>query len=297
MKNKTQIKEAHVFNLVGGTIVAVLAFISILPFILIVSGSFSSETEIITKGYSILPRGFSLDAYKTIFAAPEKILYGYRNTIIYTTVGTGLGLFLTSMTGYVLSRKYFEWRNFFSFFIYFTTLFSGGLVPSYVWMNNLGAKNSMWVLVLPAMLSMFNIMIMRNFIASIPEAIAESAKIDGANEFIIYLKLIVPLIKPAMATVGLFLALNYWNAWHSCMLYITDEKLYTLQYNLYQMLNRAEEIKAMLERGAALDPNMVSPAETVKLAMTCIVTGPIILLYPYVQKYFIKGITVGAVKG
>ncbi len=297
VKKKKYTKEEIVFNIVGGLIVGILAILCLLPFVLIVSGSLSAESEIITKGYSFLPRGFSLDAYKAIFETPKKILYGYRNTIFYTAVGTVGGLWLTSMTGYVLSRKYFTWRNTFSFLFYFTTIFSGGLVPTYIWFNSIGMKNNILVLILPNMLSVFNILIMRNFIAALPDELAESAKIDGANEFTIYIKIILPLLKPALATVGLFLALIYWNAWYACMLYITDEKLYTLQYILYRLLNEAEEIKNMMEMGAMISSDMQLPSETIKLAMTCIATGPIILAYPFIQKYFVKGITVGAVKG
>ncbi len=297
MKKKIKSREQIGFNLIGGAIVGFVTLACLLPFILIVSGSFSSESEILRNGYSILPRGFSLDAYKTVLEAPEKILYAYRNTIFYTVVGTAVGIFLNAMTGYVLSRKYFDWRNIFSFFIYFTTLFSGGLVPTYLWMMELGMKNTIWIMIFPSMLTMFNIMILRNFIASVPDAIAESAQIDGANEFTIFIRLIFPLIKPAVATVGLFLALQYWNSWYNCMLYVTDYKLQSLQYYLYRMLNSIEEIKMLMEKGANISADMIPPAETVKLAMTCVATGPILLLYPFVQRYFVKGIMIGAVKG
>ena len=294
---KKHINEQTVFNVIGGATVGLFALACLIPFILIVSGSFSNESEVIKHGYSLLPQGFSLDAYKTVFEAPEKILYGYRNTIFYTTVGTIGGIFFNSITGYVLSRKYFRWRNVFSFLIYFTTLFSGGLVPTYLWMMDMGMKNTIWVMILPGMLSMFNIMIMRNFIATIPDAIAESAQMDGANEFTIFIKLILPLMKPAIATIGLFLALQYWNSWYNCMLYVSDYKLHSLQYYLYMMLNSVEEIKKLMELGATVTADMVPPAETVKLAMTCVATGPILLLYPFVQRYFVKGIMIGAVKG
>ncbi len=297
MRQKKQPVEQVAFNLIGGLIVGFLAVVCLVPFILIISGSFSSESAIVVNGYSLLPQNVSLDAYHTIFKTPEKILYGYRNTILYTLAGTGCGLFLTAMTGYVLSRKQFPWRNFFSMYFYFTTLFSGGLVPTYLLMISVGLKNTPWIIVVPSLMSVFNILIMRNFISSVPDAIAESAKIDGANEFVIFTRVILPLTKPALATVGLFLALGYWNEWYNCMLYITDYKLFTLQYNLYTMLNDAAEIKKLMEMGANINANMIPPAETVKLAMTCVTTGPILLLYPFVQRYFVKGITVGAVKG
>ncbi len=297
MKKKRLYRDQMLFNIVGGIIVGFFALICLIPFLLIVSGSLSEESRIIQEGYSVLPRGFVLDAYKTILMNPERILLGYRNTIIYTCVGTALGLFITAMSGYVLSRKYFLWRNYFSFFFYFTTLFSGGLVPSYLWNIQLGMKDNPLIIILSGMLSMFNILIMRNFMASVPDAIAESAMIDGANEFTIFTRLMLPLVKPVLATIGLFLALGYWNSWYSCMLYIKDYKYYTLQFNLYNMLNEAAEMKRLLEMGVVTDIDYVPPAETIKLAMTCVVTGPILLLYPFVQRYFVKGITIGAVKG
>lgn len=297
MATKMELREKRAFNIIGGLIVGIVSLLCLLPFVLIISGSFSSESEIIKYGYNLLPRGFSLDAYKLVFQSSDRILIAYRNTILYTVFGTALGLFLTAMTGYVLNRKDFAWRNFFSFFFYFTTLFSGGLVPGYILMINLGMKNNPLANILPSLLSVFNILIMRNFMNSIPDAITESAKVDGANDFVIFLRLILPLLKPALATVGLFLALTYWNAWYNCMLYINDYKLYTLQYHLYVLLNKAEEIRRMLEMGATVTEMDTPPAETTKLAMTCVATGPIILLYPFVQRYFVKGITIGAVKG
>ncbi len=296
MATKMEIRERRVLNVVGGLIVGVVSLLCLLPFVLVISGSFSSQASIVKYGFGLFPREFSLDAYKLVFTVPERILLAYRNTILYTIAGTALGLFLTAMTGYALNRKDFAWRNGFSFFFYFTTLFSGGLVPSYLLMMSLHMKNNPLAIVLPGLLSVFNILIMRNFMNTIPDAISESAKVDGANDFVIFVKLILPLLKPALATIGLFLALSYWNSWYSCMLYISDYHLYTLQYYLYNTLNKAEEIRRLISLG--VDTGTESPpSETMKFALTCVATGPIILLYPFVQKYFVKGITIGAVKG
>ena len=290
-------RERAAFNLIGGFLIGLIAVVCLIPFLLIVSGSFSSEAAVIQSGYSVLPKGATLNAYRSIFKSPERIALAYRNTILYTVTGTGIGLFLTAMTGYVLSRKDFAWRNFFSMFFYFTTLFSGGLIPTYLLMISLGMKNNPLAVVMPSLLSVFNILLMRNFMSSIPDAITESAKIDGANDFGIFVRLILPLTKPALATIGLFMALGYWNSWYSCMLYITDYRLFTLQYYLYNILNQANEIKRIMEMGGTVNPGEMLPQETVKLAMTCVATGPILLLYPFVQRYFVKGITIGAVKG
>lgn len=298
MATRMEIKERQPINILAKVVVGLISFLCLVPFILVISGSFSSEELVIVNGYKLLPQGFTLEAYKTILKNPENILHAYKSTIIYTLFGTSIGLFLTAMTGYVLNRKDFAWRNIFSYFFYFTTLFSGGLVPTYILMMELGFKNSPLAIILPGLLSVFNILIMRNFANSIPDAITESAKIDGANDFVIFVRLVLPLLKPALATVGLFLALAYWNEWYNCMLYITDRTKFTLQYYLYNLLNSQEELQRMASRGVSLDASYYTqPAETMKLAMTCVVTGPIVLLYPFVQRYFVKGITIGAVKG
>ena len=201
------------------------------------------------------------------------------------------------MTAYVLQRKDFEWRGKLTYFIYFTTLFSGGLTPWYMLMMKMGMKNNIIALIIPHLFSVFNILIIRNYMNGIPHEISESAKVDGANDFIIYLKLIIPLSKPVLATVALFVGLVCWNEWYNCMLFISDSKLYTLQYYLYNMLNNATAMKELVS-GTSFDLSTTElPAESAKLAMAMIATGPILLLYPFIQKYFVKGIVIGAVKG
>jgi putative aldouronate transport system permease protein len=217
-------------------------------------------------------------------------------TILLTLGGTALGLFLTSMAGFVLSRKDFKYRNSLAFFIYFTTLFSGGLIPWYILIvNQLNMKDSYLALLLPPLLSAWNIILMKNFMKAIPDAITESAKIDGAGDFTIYWKLILPLSTPGLATIGLFMALGYWNDWFLANLFITSDSMYPLQFLLYKILASA----AVLNTNVAgnLSPDFRPPAETLKMAVAVIATGPIILLYPFVQRFFVKGLTIGAVKG
>lgn len=200
------------------------------------------------------------------------------------------------MAGYVLSRKDFKYRNALSFFIYFTMLFSGGLIPWYILMvKYLGLKDSFLALLLPPLLSAFNVILMKNFMKSIPDSITESAKIDGAGDFTIYWKLILPLSTPGLATIGLFLALGYWNDWFLANLYINTQDKYPLQFLLYRTLASA----AVLNTSAAgnLSPDFRPPSETLKMAAAIVVTGPIVFLYPFVQRYFVKGLTLGAVKG
>jgi putative aldouronate transport system permease protein len=230
------------------------------------------------------------------FANPKMIINAYSITIMLTIFGTILGLFICAMTAYVLQRQYFRSRNFFALFFYFTTLFSGGLVPWYILMiRYLHLKNSFLALLLPPLIAVFDIIIMRSFLKSVPEALAESAKIDGAGEFRTFFQIYLPILKPALATVGLFIALRYWNDWYNAMLFISEKRYFPLQFYLYNMLTSMEfAITAASQGGITVK---AYPAESFKLAMTVIATGPIIFLYPFVQKYFIKGLTVGAVRG
>jgi len=284
------------FNAIGYVIIAILTLLCLLPFLLIVSGSVTTENEIIAEGFKLIPNEWSLDAYSAAFSDPGQIVQAYQVTILITVSGTVLGLYLTAMAGYVLCRKDFKYRNALAFFIYFTTLFSGGLIPWYILIvNNLNLKDSYLALLLPGLLSAWNIILMKNFMKSIPDAITESAKIDGAGDFTIFMKLILPLSTPGLATIGLFMALGYWNDWFLANLFITTESKYPLQFLLYKILASA----AVLNTNVAgnLSPDFRPPSETLKMAVAVIATGPIILLYPFVQRFFVKGLTIGAVKG
>lgn len=283
-------------NVVGYTIVILFSVMCLYPFLLLVMGSFTAESEIYQNGFSLFPKEYSLDAYRMLLKNPDKILNAYGVTIFVTACGTALGVFLTAMTAFVLSRKDFKHANKFAFFFYFTTLFSGGLIPYYIIVARyLQMKNTIWVLIIPGALQVFNILIMRNFCKSIPDALHESAKIDGAGNFKVFTRIYLPLMGPSIATIGLFIALAYWNNWANAMLYIDKQELYPLQYLLYRMTSNAEFASSMASGGAGDMPDM--PKETVKLAMTVLSIGPVILFYPFIQRYFVKGITVGSVKG
>ena len=287
-------------NIIAYGFLGLIALLCLVPFIMIVSGSFSSEEAIIQNGFSILPQDFSLEAYKTVFKDPSVVLKAYATTIGLTVVGTVVGLLLQTMTAYVLSRKDFEWRNKFSFFFYFTTLFSGGLVPYFLLITQkLNLRDSYLALLLPLIFSVYNLLIMKSYIMGIPDSLIEAAKIDGCGEFRTLFKVVIPLIKPALATVGLFIALAYWNDWYNAMLYIKSEEKYPLQYFLYQQINNIEAYKKLLSNTAAssIASAVTLPTQTLKMALTIVVTGPIVLAYPIVQKYFVQGITIGAVKG
>lgn len=302
-KHSNKIKKGSdviTLNVISYGFCGIIALVCLIPFIMIVSGSFSSEEAIIQNGFSLLPQHFCLEAYKTVFKDPIVIFRAYGTTICLTIVGTVIGLLLQTMTAYVLSRKDFEWRNIFSFFFYFTTLFSGGLVPYFILITQtLNLRDNYLALLLPLIFSVYNLLIMKSYIMGIPDSLIEAAKIDGGGEFLILFKVVIPLIKPALATVGLFIALAYWNDWYNAMLYIKSEEKYPLQYFLYQRVNNIEAYKKLLSNAAASSAaSAVSlPTQTLKMALTIVVTGPIVLAYPLVQKYFVQGITIGAVKG
>ena len=294
-------KDIKAFNILSYTLIGLVALICLIPFLMVIIGSFTEEKEIIANGFSFFPKELSLEAYKTALKEPMAILRAYGVTASLTVIGTAIGLFIVAMTAYVLQRKDFKWRNKVSFFFYFTTLFSGGLVPWYILMvKYLGLKDSYLSLLLPPLLSVFNIIIMKSYMSGIPQALTESAKIDGAGDFTIFIKVILPLVKPALATIGMFIALGYWNDWYNSMLFINNENLYSLQYYLYKIVNNIEAYKTILAQaggGASLGSAISMPSESLKMALTIIVTGPIILVYPFIQKYFVSGVTIGAVKG
>ncbi len=276
--------------------VCLVALICFIPFWLIVIGSLSLEADVILRGYSLWPEHFSLDSYKMVFRIPTRIIQGYQVSGFITFTGTLISLFFSTMAAFVLMRKDFKYRNKIAMFLYFPSIFSGGMLPSYLLIvKYLGLKDNIWSMVLPGLISAWNIFLLRNFMSDIPDSIMESAKLDGANDFQIFIKLYLPLAKAGLATIGLFTALGYWNNWSNAMLYINKAELFPLQYLLYSMLANVQGLKEMAAASGVAMPNL--PSETYKMAMAVVTTGPIILLYPFVQRYFVKGITVGSVKG
>ncbi|MDR1000574.1 MAG: carbohydrate ABC transporter permease [Clostridiales bacterium] len=290
-------KEAVIFQRLAVITLGLAATVSILPFLIIITGSLSNNELVSRYGYSIWPREFTLQAYRVILKMPDSLLRAYRVTIVNTLAGSTAGLIFMSMAGFVLSRKDFKHRNIISFLIYFTTIFGGGLVPWYIMITNtLNLKDSLLAICLPMIMSPFMIFLMRTFIANnVPDSLVDSCRIDGAGEFTIYLRLVLPLIPSGLATIGLFLGLMYWNDWYLSSMFITTPAKFELQFYLYNMLSGFEAFKQM--NSASVSESVSIPSETVKLAMAVIVTGPIVLLYPFVQKFFISGITIGAVKG
>lgn len=286
--------EEIIFNIFSLVITTLFAFICVLPILLTVSGSFTAEKELL-KGLSLIPKQFSLEAYKMILRNPESMLRAYGVTISLAVLGTAANLLISSMTAYVLYRKDFKARGFFAFFFFFTTLFSGGLVPRYILFCQLGLRNTFMALLLDGVLSVFNMITMRSyFTANIPISLVEAAKIDGAGDFRIYAKIVLPASGTILATIGLITAISYWNSWSTAAIYIDDPDLYPLQYFLYRVFQTAQMKTTLSEVGISTG-NV--PQESYKLAMAVFTMGPVILFYPFVQKYFVSGIMVGAVKG
>lgn len=289
--------SAIVVKFISYTVVGIFALLCVIPFFMMVTNSFATDASIRENGFTLWPTTYSAFAYKVVlFDNPTYILGSYAVTVGLTIVGTIVGMLLISMTGYALQRPDFPIRNAISFFIYFTTLFSGGLIPYYLLVTQyLGLQNNYLALLLPSLMNPFLLILMKSFLKGIPHAITESAIIDGANDFRIWLSIIQPMALPALATVSLFLALGFWNEWYNALLFLPQVKFQPLQYFLYQVINKADFMRS--SAAAANVPVVDMPGEGLKMTVAVVSTGPIILLYPFIQRYFISGIVVGAVKG
>ena len=278
-------------------IVTLFSICCVIPFWMVIASSFSTEEAIRRTGFTLWPTDFSLFSYELLFRSPDQMIGAYVVTIGLAVVGTLIGLFIIAMTGYALQRKDFPFRNGIMFYIYFTSLFSAGLVPFYLLIKQtLNLADTYWAILLPLLMSPWLIVLMKNFVKAIPHEITESGKIDGAGDFRIFWNLILPSMKPAIATIGLFLALGYWNEWYYSSLFLSSKVEYRpLQYHLYNVINKVASLKNSVAGSNVVIEDL--PGETLKMATATVATGPIILLYPFVQKYFVAGLTVGSVKG
>lgn len=284
-----------IFNLAAG----LFAFLCVFPFLFLVILSFTDETTLAKNGYALLPAKWSLEGYKYVFQSGDMLLRSYGVTILVTVVGTLVSLFLITLYAYAISRKSFKYRNFFSFFAFFTMLFNGGLVPTYIVVTQfLGLKDTLAALILPLAMNAFYIMILRTFFTtSVPDAIIESGKIDGAGEILIFWKLVLPLALPGLATIALFSTLGYWNDWFNALLYIDNPNLVPLQSMLMRIESSMQFIMSNSQNSSLSMESMRNmPQDTSRMAMVVLATGPIIFAYPFFQRYFIQGLTVGAVK-
>ena len=272
---------------------SIVSFSMFLPFLLILAVSFSSEQSVMRFGYKLWPAEFSLEAYQFVIKT-GMVVSGYMVSIFVTIVGTLIAVTVTTMAGYAVSRQNLKYRNFFSLAFYFTMIFNGGLVPWYMLVSNLGLRDKIWALIVPMAFNPFNMLLIRNFFKTLPDSLTESGKLDGAGELRIFLQIMLPISLPGMATITLFFTLAFWNDWWLALLFIDSQKLYPLQFMLRRIQSNIvytlQGMNQVVKQGNI-------PKETVQMA-TCILTiGPIIFVYPFIQRYFIKGITVGAVKG
>ena len=277
------------------------SLVFILPFVLIISASFSDEQTLLSEGYKLIPSVFSTEAYKYVFRNPQQLLDSYKVTIIYSIVATVLGVVVMAMLAYPLSRPNYKYKKIATFFIFFTMLFSGGLIPTYIWITRyLHLGDTIWVYILPCLVNAFHVIVIRSFFQGLPQALMESAKIDGASELQTFFKIVMPLSKPVIATISLLTLLSRWNDWNTALIYIKSSNLYSLQYLLQKILREAEFVKNMAESSpvAGVDLDLSNlPSVTIRFAMCMVAAGPMLIIFPFFQKYFAKGLTVGAVKG
>ena len=275
----------------------IICAIVLYPFLLLVSVSFSRETDVIYNGFKLIPEHFDLSAYKYVFSNPTTVLNAYKVTGIFSVASMVLSTLLIAMIAYPLSSPKLRCKKQLSFYLYFTMLFHGGLVPSYILITQyLHLNDTIWVYILPSLISPWHVFMMRTFFADIPPALIESMKIDGASEFKIFRTLIIPLSKPVIATVALLHFLAKWNDWYTSMLYINNQELISLQYLLQKILRDIDFMTENTNTFVELDISKI-PTTTVQMAMAMIVAGPAMFVFPFFQKYFVKGLTVGSVKG
>ena len=278
----------------------IYALFCLLPFVLLISASFTEENEIIRHGYKFWPSVWSLEAYHYLYNMGSVIANSYFITILITVIGTISGLIVISLLAYPMSRKDLPGRNFWAFFVFFTMLFNGGLVPTYLIYTMLfDVKNTLWALIIPGLLlNGFYVLLMRTFfVTTIPDAVIESAHIDGASEVKIWYRIVLPLSLPVLATVGLFQGLAYWNDWFNGLIYLTDSRLYSLQNLLNRIIMDLQFITDSQDVAGGPDFTATIPMESVRMAIAVIGVVPIMIVYPFFQKFFVKGLTLGAVKG
>lgn len=272
-----------------------MIIITVYPFIYIAAGSFSDSNQLIgQRGFMVFPKGFTTNAYRMVFKNPN-ILTGYRNTLLILVLGTSINLLMTAFGAYVLSRKNFAIRKYMMIGIVFTMYFSGGLIPTYLLVyTTLGLGNSLMALILPNAISTWNLIVMRTSFMSIPDSLEESATIDGANDFTILFKIILPISMPVVAVMILFYGVGHWNSWFSAMIYLRERSLYPLQLILREILILSSTDSMMIDAGGS---DREALGESIKYATIMVATAPILFIYPLVQKHFVKGVMIGALKG
>ncbi len=293
MKNKK--KPQILIHLIG----MIYLVLCIIPFILLISASLTNAAALSEEGFRLIPAEFDLTAYEYIFKSPVKILRSYAVTFFVTAATVAGGVFIMSMIGYTLSRSNCRFARPLSFYVFFTLLFSGGMVPSYILMTQvLHWKDTYLVMIVPSLVYAFHVIMIRTFFQKLPAELFESAKIDGADEFVIYFKIALPLSVPVLTTVAFFTAMSKWNDWQTGLLYITKEEMEPLQYMLYRIQQNIQSLLTALRQGGGISVDVRNiPGQNLLMAMAMVAAGPMLVVFPFFQKYFISGLTVGAVKG
>lgn len=290
LNHKAQTRLIRILILV---FIGVICLTWVIPLLLIVSASFTEEATLVNSGYQLIPPKFSLEAYDWLANDPSLLVSSYGVSIVVTAVGTVVGVLIMALLAYVLSRREFKLRSVFTFIVFFTMLFNGGLVPYYINMSRvLDLKNSLWALILPYLVSPFFVLLLRTYFSTLPRDLFDAARLDGAGEWRIFFQIVVPLSTPALATVGLFTMLQYWNDMYQALLFIEDQRLYPLQYTLYKLLVNTQMLNELTVQSGVPVPHL-----SVTMAMAMIAIVPVIFAFLFVQKYFVRGITLGSIKG
>lgn len=294
MKKKNMILQGVLI-----AIFTILCLLIIFPFLLLVSVSLSPR-EVLNTGYKLIPNPVDFSAYRYIFQEPGEILTAYGVTFTFSIIAMILGVLFMAMIAYPLARNKLKGKGVINFYLYFTMLFGGGLIPTYLLISQtLHLNNTIWVYILPGLINPWHVFMIRTFFKGIPEEIIESATIDGASEYTIFIRMILPLSKPVLATIALFTFLGKWNDWNTALIYIQDKELYSLQYLLQSKMKELEVAKQAAQSGFGAASELLAevPGQSLRMAMAVVVAGPALVVFPFFQKYFVKGLTVGSVKG
>ena len=298
-KDRDMLSISSGANATLNLLMIVACVLALIPIYVIIISSVTAESALTANGYSLWPTKFAVESYKYLFSQGSIVMIAYKNTILSTIAGTVLAVVMVGLYAYALSRDNFRYKNIFTFYAFFTLLFNGGLVAYYMVMRQvLNIQNSLWALFLPSAFSPFWVIVMRTFYkATVPEEIIESARLDGASEWRILLQIVMPLAVPGLATVALFSAIGLWNNFFNCLLLVDDAKFYSLQFTVYTTLNNIRFLLENADKMAGLVNVSELPSQTFRMAMAVVTIGPIIFAYPFFQRYFIRGLTIGAVKG
>lgn len=291
-------KNITVGKVILNLILLFMSFTYIIPIILMISISLSSESSVMTYGYSLIPKEFSYDAYKMAFRNPTQIINSYKVTIGFSVLSTVLALLVQTLTAYPLARDNFRHKKFVTVFLMITMFFGGGLVPTYILNTQyLHLGNTFWIYIFPGLMSAWNVILFKTYFKGLPDGLIEAAKLDGASEFKTYWSIVIPLSTPIIACLGFTYLLGKWNDWNTSLLYIRNNNLYSLQYLLQRLLNEADYIKQMQGSSSESFVGNAMPSETLKYAIAIIAAGPMMVVFPFFQKYFAEGLVVGSVKG